>query len=267
MTLPFAQRSFPEIYEQELVGPLFRPFAESVIEETAPAPGQRVLDIACGTGIVARLAHQRVGNGGTVVGVDISPLMLAVARSMEPRIDWREGDALALPLRPDEEFDVVICQQGLQFFPDRTAGVREMRRALEPGGRLAISTWRPDDELPFLRELRRIAERHVGPIADRRHSLGEAGDLEAVLLDAGFREIRLTTVSHTVRFQDGTVFVRLNAMAMVGMSAEAKTMGDDERDRLVQAIVRDSAALSSRNTDAHGRLAYLISSNVATATR
>jgi ubiquinone/menaquinone biosynthesis C-methylase UbiE len=260
---PFAQSSFPETYERELVGPLFRPWAELMLDDAGLAAGDRVLDVACGTGIVARLARERVGGTGRVVGVDLSPLMLAVARRVGPGIEWREGDAGALPLRDNEQFDVVVCQQGLQFFPDKPAAARELRRGLAPGGRLAVSTWRPDEELLVLRELRRVAERHVGPIPDRRHSFGEAGPLEALLRDAGFREVRSKTLSRTIRFKDGNVFVRLNAMALVGMSASGKEMGDQDKERTVRAIVHDSAGVVRSNTD-EACFAFEIGANVVT---
>jgi ubiquinone/menaquinone biosynthesis C-methylase UbiE len=264
MTIPFAQLSFPEMYEQALVGPLFRPWAEDVLEEVALAPGDRLLDVACGTGIVARLAKKRLGDTGSVVGVDLSPAMLAVARRAGAGIDWREGDAAALPLRGGERFDVVVCQQGMQFFPDRDAAARQMRRALAAGGRLAVSTWRPDAEVPVCEELRHVAERHVGPITDRRHSLGEAAALEALLRDAGFHEVRSRTVSRIIRFEDGVDFIRLNAMALVGMSEAAKEMEDGARERTVLAIVRDSAAVLEEHSDEAG-FRFQLSTNLATA--
>lgn len=264
MTLPFAQLSFPEIYEQALVTPLFRPWAGPVLDDVELAVGDSILDIACGTGIVARLAKERLGETGKVVGVDLSPAMIAVARRVTPDIDWREGDACALPLQDDEQFDVVVCQQGLQFVPDKPAGACEMRHALASGGRLAVSTWRPDEEIPFVRELRRVAERHVGPIVDRRHSFGEAGPLEMLLRDAGFHDVRSKIVSRTIRFEDGSVFARLNAMALVGMSASAREMSDEDREQTVTAIVHDSAEVVSRNTDDTG-LAFELATNVATA--
>jgi SAM-dependent methyltransferase len=98
-----------------------------------------VLDVACGTGIVARRAAAR---GARVVGVDRNAQMLAVARATAPAIEWIEADASALPLA-DDAFDHVLCQQGLQFMPDPAAAVAEMRRVLAPGGRLALSVWRP----------------------------------------------------------------------------------------------------------------------------
>lgn len=264
MTHPFPQLSFPEIYEQVLVAPLFRPWAELILDDVELAVGERLLDVACGTGIVARLAKERLGETGRVVGVDLSPPMLAVARRVAAGIDWREGDASALPLHENEQFDVVVCQQGLQFFPDKSAAARQMRRALAAGGRLAVSTWRPDEELPLLRELRRVAERHVGAIVDRRHSLGAAGPLEALLRDAGFLDVSSKTLSRTIRFNDGAVFVRLNAMALVGMSAASKAMGDEDRERIVAAIARDSAEVVLPHTDDAG-FAFELRTNMATA--
>jgi ubiquinone/menaquinone biosynthesis C-methylase UbiE len=264
MTLPFAELSFPEIYERALVGPLFHPWAELTLDEVEIAAGDRLLDVACGTGIVARLAKQRLGDRGQVVAVDLSPAMLAVARGLAPGIEWREGDASALPLHEHERFDVIVCQQGLQFFPDKAVAASELRRALAAGGRLAVSTWRPDEEFPLLRELRRVAERHVGPIVDRRHSFGEAGPLETVLRNAGFRDVRSKTVSRTIRFDDGSVFVRLNAMALVGMSAVAKEMDDEDRERIVATITGDSIDVVRPYTDGY-RLAFDLGANVATA--
>jgi ubiquinone/menaquinone biosynthesis C-methylase UbiE len=258
------QASFPEMYERWLVGPLFQPWAEMALDEVQLSPGDRVLDIACGTGIVARTARERLGDAGSVVGIDVSPDMLAVARAVAPKIDWREGNAAALPLRDGEQFDVVVCQQGLQFFPDKPAAAAQMRRALAKGGRLAVATWRSDEEIPFFRELRRIAERHLGAIADQRCSFGDAGALEALLWNAGFYDVRSKTLSRIVRFEDGTLFLRMNAMMFVGMSAAGKAMDDQERKRVVEAIVGESAPVLDRYTDGSGTV-FELSTNLATA--
>lgn len=260
----FSQLSFPELYEQTLVGPLFQPWVTPLLEDVELRSGDRLLDVACGTGIVARLATERLESSGTVVGVDLNPHMLAVARRVAPMIDWREGDAAALPLRDGERFDVVLCQQGCQFFPALAAAAREMHRALGEGGRLGVSTWRPDEEFPLLRQLRSVAEAHLGPISDRRHSLGDPGPLEAALRDAGFHDVRSKRLARTIRFGDGSTFVRLNAMALVSMSAASSTPGDEERQRLVATICRDSAELVRRHSDARG-FAYEIGTNVTLA--
>lgn len=131
----------PELYERYLVPAITAVWAADLVERAAPRSGERVLDVACGTGIVARRAAERVGNHGRVVGLDLNSGMLAVARSLSSQdasgIEWREGSALAMPL-PDAAFDLVLCQLELQFFPDRPLALREMRRALVPGGRLAL---------------------------------------------------------------------------------------------------------------------------------
>ncbi|RWI72230.1 methyltransferase domain-containing protein [Mesorhizobium sp.] len=259
------QASFPQMYERWLVGPLFRPWAEMTVEEVGLAPHDRVLDIACGTGILARVAKERIGAAGHVVGIDISPDMLSVARSVASGIEWREGSASALPLKNGEQFDVVACQQGLQFFPDKPAAATQMRRALAKGGRLAVATWRSDEEIPYFRELRRVAERHLGAISDQRYGFGDAAPLETLLRDAGFNEVRSKVLSRTIRFEDGAPFLRLNTMALVGMSAAGKTMSDQERKEIVEEIVSDSVSVQQSYSNGSA-LAFELRTNLATAT-
>jgi ubiquinone/menaquinone biosynthesis C-methylase UbiE len=255
--------SFPELYERELVGPLFQPWAEDIFERVKPGPGERVLDVACGTGILARLAKQRVGDGA-VVGVDTSPQMLAVAATIAPGIDWREGSAVALPVSAGEAFDVVTCQQGLQFFPDKPAAAREMRRVLAPAGRLAVATWRPLEEIPLFRDLHRAATRHLGEFVDQRHSFGDGVMVQRLFENAGFREVRVETLSRTIRFANASTLLRLNAMALVGMSSTSRSMVDDERARVVEAVVVDSERVASPYREGGG-LAFDIATNLATA--
>ena len=196
--------------------------------------------------------------------MDVNPDMLAVARTVAPDIDWRAGNASALPLRDGEQFDVIVCQQGLQFFPDKPAAAAEMRRALAQGGRLAVATWRSDEEIPFFRDLRRVAERYLGPIADLRHSFGAAAPLEALLRDAGFRDVRSRTIARTIRFEDGAPLLRLNTMALVGMSAAGKAMADQERKRVVDDIVSGSTPVLQSYADGSG-VVFELASNLATA--
>jgi ubiquinone/menaquinone biosynthesis C-methylase UbiE len=259
------QLSFPEMYEHFLVGPLFRPWAEIALEEVKLSKGDRVLDVACGTGIVARVARERLGDGKGIVGIDISADMLAIARAVAPDIDWRTGSAAALPRHENERFAVVVCQQGLQFFPDKRAAASELLRALKSGGRLAILTWRSDSEIPQFRELRQEAERHLGAIADQRHSFGDGTALEALFWDAGFEDVRSRTISRTIRFEDGAPFLRMNTMALVSMSAAGKTMSDADRKRVLETIIGDSAPVLQRYSDGPV-LAFELSTNLLTAT-
>lgn len=266
MSLPsyaMNQQSFPEMYEKWLVAPLFRPFAESMILDLDLSLGEKVLDIACGTGIVARVAKERVGEGGRVVAVDISDDMLTVARNVAPGIDFREGSAHALPLQDGEQFDVVVCHQGFQFFADKPAAAAQMRRALKEGGKLAVATWRSDEESPFLHELRRVAERHLGPIQDQRYNFSEAA-LEAFIRDAGFKNARVKTISRRIHFDDGEQFVRLNSMAFVGLTAAGKGMDEAQRRQAVDAIVTDSAAVLKSHSKGSA-VDFDLRTNVATA--
>ena len=146
--------SAPEVYERELVPAVFGEWVPIVVELAHPRPSERVVDVACGTGIVARIAAARVGPTGVVVGVDLNPGMLNVARSVmltdsrsAAPIQWQEASADKLPF-PGESFDIVYCQLGLQFFADRPGALREMRRVLGPEGRLALMVWRGIHESP-----------------------------------------------------------------------------------------------------------------------
>ncbi|HEX7880249.1 MAG TPA: methyltransferase domain-containing protein [Candidatus Eisenbacteria bacterium] len=255
--------SFPEMYERYLVEALFRPFAEGLLDRLAPSPGTAHLDVACGTGIVARVMRQRLGPNATVVGVDTSPGMLDVARRVAPDIDWRVGDAKSLPLNDGEAFDIVTCHQGLQFMPDKPAAIAEMVRALVSGGRLGVSCWRSHRETPLFRDVYDVAERHLGPIVDHRYGFGEIEPLRALLAGAGLNGIQVETEGRACRFEDGSFFVRLNTMALVGMSAAGKAMSEEERARTTEAIIADTVPVAARHMEGKA-LVFEALTNVAT---
>jgi len=185
-----------EMYERYVVPYLLGPWAPGLVERAALQPGDCVLDVACGTGVVARLAAQKVGTTGRVTGLDLNPGMLAVARALRPLpgapITWVECSAVAMQLA-HATFDVVLCQQGLQFFPDRSAALREMHRVLRPGGRLVLSVWKKAS--PYTTAMREVVERHIGPEAAARLSattgLGDAEALHRLLVDAGFSDVHI----------------------------------------------------------------------------
>jgi ubiquinone/menaquinone biosynthesis C-methylase UbiE len=246
----FVATTFTEIYERVLVGPLFRPFAEQLIARVAPKPTDSIIDVACGTGIVARVARERLGPQARIVGVDLAPAMLAVARSVDQTIDWRQGNATSLPVNATDHFTIVTCHQGLQFMPDKPAVVREMRRVLAPGGRLAIATWSSLEELPGMLELNALIERHVGRIVDTRHSFGDAHAVKQLLVEGGFSDVEVGIFAHDVRFADGRLFARLNAMAAIGMSERGKAMSEAERGELASLIAvesQDAVAKATKN--------------------
>ena len=264
-TQPFVATAFTENYEKVLVGPLFRPFAEQLVARVAPRRGESVIDVACGTGIVARVARERLGPEAQIVGVDIAPAMLAVARAADSTIDWRLGNAMSLPVSTTEQFTVLTCHQGLQFIPDKVAAIREMGRVLAPGGRLAIATWRPLSDIPQILELNAIAERHVGRTVDSRHSFGDADALRCLLIDGGFTDAKMEILTHDVQIADGTLFARLNAMAVIGMSDQGKALGEAERSELAGRIVIESREVIAKDTK-NGMFVLRLSTNVATGT-
>lgn len=197
---------------QEYYGPaIFEPLTDELLALSAVAPGDRVLDVACGTGIVTRRAASIAGDDGRVTGVDINPAMLEVARSIPAaegtHIEWREGDGTALPL-PDRSFDLVLCQQGLQFFPDRAAGLREMRRVLVEGGRLGLAVWQGLGRHPLFQALAEAEVPHLSAFgipatveeATAPFSLGDSEELRSLVTDAGFREIEVVERTIAARF-------------------------------------------------------------------
>jgi ubiquinone/menaquinone biosynthesis C-methylase UbiE len=234
------QPDVAEVFERVLVPGIFERYARDLVERARPfGPSDRILDLGCGTGIVARVLRDRLGGAARLTGLDISPLMIARARSIAPDIDWYQGDAIALPFA-DASFDVVLSQQMLQFTRDPGAAVREIRRVLAPGGRLVASTWRPRHHSPLYDALGQVAERHLGPSNDQRWGL-DGDQLRALLFAAGFAEVRVETVSLTEHYREFPV--RLSAMAA---NHDLSALGDDERERRWAAVESDSAGVLAR---------------------
>ena len=195
--------SAAEVYERLFVPALFGPWARRLADAARLAPGDRVLDVACGTGVVAREAAGRVGPDGAVTGLDLNEGMLAVARRIAPAIEWRDGRAEELPL-PDRSFDAVLCQFGLMFFTDRAGALREMWRVLAPGGRLAVAVWDSMERSPGYAALAALLAELFGDAVaaelDAPFALGDVAALRALLDAAGVAGATLRTEQGTARF-------------------------------------------------------------------
>ena len=234
--------SAAEIYQKNTVPYTTGPFSAILLEYARPQPGEQVVDIACGTGVVARQTAPRVGVSGSITGIDINPAMLAVARSLPlPEgaiIDWREGSALALPL-PDAAFDLALCQAGLQFFPDRLKALQEMFRVLRAGGRVAISVWRSLEHNPASQILWGTIARHLGTttaIMARQFSLGDAGELRSLLESAGFTGVAITARTYTVRQPHNPKMVREILASAAGMLPALAALSLEERAAVAEAV-------------------------------
>jgi SAM-dependent methyltransferase len=142
-----AQIDSATAYQEFFVPALFQAWAPRVVAAARIQPRDRVLDVACSTGVLAREAASRLGSTGSVAGLDPNPGMLAVAGRLAPALEWRRGTAESLPYA-DQSFDVVVSQCGLMFFTDRRQALREMLRGLAPGGRLVIAVWDWLDNTP-----------------------------------------------------------------------------------------------------------------------
>jgi SAM-dependent methyltransferase len=204
--------SAAEVYAGHLVPAIFAPWAPVLLDAAGVGPGDAVLDVACGTGVVAAAAAERVGSTGAVIGVDVNPGMLAVAAALTERVRWVQADAARLPF-PDGGFDRVLCQAGLQFVPDRLGAVREMRRTLRPGGRLALLVWRALHHSPGFAALADALQTVVGAEAAAVMRAPFVFDddprpLAALLGSAEFGEVDVQARAGVVRFGSVEAFVR-----------------------------------------------------------
>ena len=201
-SLGFTQVSVPDGYDRFMLAQLFEPWAAELIARAGIGPGDRVLDVATGLGPVARLAADAAGPDGRVVASDVSAAMLALAavKPTDPRqapIEYLECPAAAITA-PDDSFDVVLCQQGLQFFPDRAAAVGEMRRVARPGGIVVLSTWAAGHPLGLFGLVNEtLSESGLAEPFPRAYDPDSyrvsVADLRKVLELAGLRGVRVET--------------------------------------------------------------------------
>jgi ubiquinone/menaquinone biosynthesis C-methylase UbiE len=196
-------QSAAEIYEDFFLPALFQDWAPRVADAAQVQPGQQVLDVACGTGVLARAVAERVGEAGSAVGLDVNDGMLAVAERKAPQIDWRQGRAESLPFE-DDRFDAVVSQFGLMFFEDRQAAIREMTRVLRPGGRLAVAVWDTLEHTPgyaaMVELLQRLFGEEVANGIRAPYNLGDTQTLAALFADAGLPAAEIATYQSTARF-------------------------------------------------------------------
>lgn len=257
----------PARYQRLLVPAVFDPFARRLIAQVGVTPGMRILDIACGTGAVSRVAARAAGPTGSVVAVDISPPMLAIAAVCASEagaapIDYREGRAEAPPVK-EHAFDLVLCQQGVQFFADRASALAAVGRALVAGGGVAIATW---TDLPATTSFAALAdalERHLGADAGvqmrQPWSLSDGEELRELAAEAGFRQIEVSTHTGTARFPRQDFARELVLATPLAKRFAAATAHARE------AILADvTDAVSACEGDAH-ELRHPLTTNVLTA--
>jgi ubiquinone/menaquinone biosynthesis C-methylase UbiE len=238
-------------YEVFMVPYRFRPWAGELLDRVALTPGSRLLDIACGTGIVARVAADRAGNDVAITGIDMNPAMIDVARATAidegKTIEWHVGTVDALPF-PDQSFHVVTIQQGLQFFPNKPAALRECFRVLSPGGVIAIGIWSSLEKQGLQKAYAEAIERVTGsPAMHAPYGRMTREELETLLDEAGFTSTSVEEVTIDGTFDDPDAFVGLmvegtsaGVPGMHGRSAEERAALATEVSALMADAVRAS---------------------------
>lgn len=234
-----APADFPAIYEQLNVPAFFAAFSDELLDRARPADGERILDVATGTGVVLRRARDRCPGLARAVGLDLTPAMLAVARDKAEGLDieFVEGDAGDLPFE-DGAFDVVTCQQGLQFFPERERALGEFRRVLAPGGRAVVACWSELESAPGHVALTEVVGERLPeqePVARAPFSFGGPDALRDLLAGAGFAEVEVERVDGAARYASAEEFAR-GFMEGTPMAMALADVPDAERAALVSDV-------------------------------
>jgi ubiquinone/menaquinone biosynthesis C-methylase UbiE len=230
-------------YENYMVPALFAPCARVLIEAARLRAGESVLDIGCGTGVVSRQVAKQLGSSSSVVGIDISPNMLAVARAAAERdgvtVSWRQGNAERLAF-PDRSFDVVLCQFALMFVTQKGLALSEMHRVATAHGRVLISVWQSLDRHPFYQALHTVIQQRVGMSAVQDiFALGNAQQLRQLVTNARFRRVEIAPFSVTARFPNPETFIASEIEVDTAAIPSMQRLDDQSRREIVAAITSD----------------------------
>jgi ubiquinone/menaquinone biosynthesis C-methylase UbiE len=234
----------PELYEQYLVPAVTSKWAADLVARALPIAGESVLDVACGTGVVARLAAKRMAQG-QVTGLDVNAGMLRVAQAVPSEgapITWIEGSALDLPF-PESSFHLVLCQLGLQFFPDQVLALRELLRVLSPAGRVCLSVFSAIERTPGAHAFVQALDHLLGPEASRmkrgEHAFEHQDQLRDMLAKSGFAAVKVESVVQQIAFPSVLDYVRFQLLA-TPMTVLLKDSDDG------QAVISQIAAETAR---------------------
>jgi ubiquinone/menaquinone biosynthesis C-methylase UbiE len=253
-----------ELYERHLVSAVTALWASDLVERVNVQAGDRVLDVACGTGVVARAAADRAGASGHVVGLDINPAMLAVAQSESSEVEFVRGSAVDLPFE-GASFDVVLCQLGLQFFPNRAKAVAQMHRVLVSGGRLGLSVYGPIEHNPGTLALAQALDHHLGTAASQtkraEHVLAYSTLVHKLVGEAGFSDITIATETKHARFGSASEWVHVQLTATPLASLLAEQLARRGMTEKITAAVEEAL----RPYEANGGLELPLEAHVLTA--
>jgi SAM-dependent methyltransferase len=261
MTVMTSERPPAEIYDEKFVPALFAQWGPVVTKAAGVAPGQAVLDVACGTGALGLAAAAVVGRDGKVVGLDANPEMLAVARRKSGEIEWRQGMAESLPFE-DASFDAVMSQFAMMFFDDRARALAEMMRVLKPGGGLAVAVCGAVETSPgyaaFAKLLDRLFGAEVGEAFRAPFVLGDPEELGRIAAAAGIE-------GASVREQIGSVRFRTIAELVATERACVWTLGGLLDQGQFELLLRESEEALKPFTDEDGMVCFDMPALILTA--
>ena len=251
-------------YENLFVKGLFQEWTSRVIEAAQIHPGQRVLDVACGTGVLAREAALRVGPAGSVAGLDPNPGMLAVAERLTPTVEWRQGMAESIPFS-DHSFDAVVSQFGLMFFSERRIAVGEMLRVLKPKGRLAVAVWDLIDRIPaYAAEvalLERVAGKRAADALRAPFVLGDRQELATLFEKAGTDSIKIMTQRGSAQFPSIRTMVEADLRGWLPVM-DVKLAEDQ-----IQLILEEAEEALGPYLDSRGRVVFESSAHIVSGAK
>lgn len=253
-----------EAYEALHVPALFEQWAPRVLDAVSVKAGSRVLDVACGTGVLAREAVGRVGADGFVAGVDPGLGMLAVAERLSPTVEWRQGTAESLPY-PDQAFDTVVSQFGLMFFADRSEALREMLRVVAPGGSVAVAVWDTlENSAAYPVEvdlLERLAGQDAANALRAPFMLGEQEELAALFEGAGVASINIATRTGTARFPS------IRTMVEADLRGWLPVMGVVLEEKVIQRILTEAESALQAYVTPEGQVEFDSPAHIVTGIR
>jgi ubiquinone/menaquinone biosynthesis C-methylase UbiE len=249
-----------KVYEEFYLPGLFAEWPPRVIDAAKIQRGHRVVDVACGTGVLAQAVADRVGTTGLTVGVDINEGMLNIAREKAPEIEWHQAPAEALPLG-DDTYDRVVCQFGLMYFDDQRAALREMMRVLRPGGNLAVVVWDKLERSPAYYAEDQLFQRVLGEeFADESpYSLGDVQVLQQLLAGAGISDVKIQTHEGTARFSSIDDWIYTDVRGW--------TIDEEIEDEKYERLLREARQELARFVTPEGTVAFSTPAHIVTASK
>lgn len=249
-----------EVYDQIYLPALFAEWSFRVLDAAQIQMGQRILDVACGTGVLAKTIFEQIGDEGSVVGVDNNEGMLAIARKKAPQIEWIQAPAEKLPLE-DESFDNVVSQFGLMFFEDKKTALKEMFRVLRPNGNIVIVVWDSIKNIPGFAAENQLWQRLFGDesVDEVPYSLGEQRTLKQLFSSANIYNMNIQAQHGTARFPSIKIW----------MDAGVKGWAQDDmiNDRQYKLLLKEAEQEFAHFVKSDGSVAFPTQAHIVTASK